>query len=437
MKQSLAVWMNGERVGYWNRVQGNYEWIYDQSWVESPRGRPLSLSLPFLPGNAAHRGEVVLSYFENLLPDRPEVRNRLRDRFRASSAGAFDLLAEIGRDCIGAVQLLKPEENPPDVRKIEGQALSDEEISRQLATAGGLSIPGMDVEDFRISLAGAQEKTAFLKYKGKWCKPMNATPSTHIFKLPLGGTAGMELDLSGSLENEYLCSRILTELGIPAASTEIASFGKRKALVVERFDRQLSADGSWIIRLPVEDFCQISGLPPEKKYERDGGPGIDWGLKMLSGSEEASENQQTFLKAQILFWLLAASDGHAKNFSIFIGPGGTYQLAPLYDVISVYPWMGKGENQIASQKLKMAMAVRGKNVHYRWESIQRRHWEEIASKHGLKPAVDPFFSELSQRVPEVMDKIASDLPPGFSQWVFDSVSRGFKEACRAAGSVRK
>ena len=159
--QALSVWMNGERVGSWFNRNGVHELVYDEQWAASPRGRPLSLSLPIVPGNVPHRGDVVRTFFENLLPDRPDVRNRIRDRFRAASSKAFDLLGEIGRDCVGAVQLLHPDEEPPIVQTIEGIPLSDDAVARHLEAASGLRLPGFDFEDFRISLAGAQEKTAF------------------------------------------------------------------------------------------------------------------------------------------------------------------------------------------------------------------------------------------------------------------------------------
>jgi serine/threonine-protein kinase HipA len=424
---SLVVYMNGARVGTWSVRKGVHELVYDAAWIASPQGRPLSLSLPILPGNLSHRGEVVRTFFENLLPDRPDVRNRLRDRFHAMSAGAFDLLAEIGRDCVGAVQLLPATDDPPDVRKIEGVPLSSDEIARQLEIAGGLRLPGFDLEDFRISLAGAQEKTAFLRHGDTWQKPVGATPSTHIFKLPMGGTGIVG---SGSIENEWLCSRIVAAYDLPIAAAEVARFGTMSVLIVDRFDRQLSADGTWWIRLPTEDFCQVKGLSPERKYEADGGPGIDAILKVLSGSDDPTGDGSRFLKAQIVFWLLAAPDGHAKNFSIFLGPGGRYRLTPLYDVVSVYPWMGHGVDRLPVQKLKMAMAVRGKNTHYHWNTIKRHHWEAVARRNGLGDRVDAIIRSVAERTPYVIQTVRDTLPPDFPGEIAESIFDGMERAAR-------
>ncbi len=426
--QALQIWMNGELVGTLSRVNGKHELVYEADWVASPRGRPLSLSLPFLPGNAPHRGDGVLCFFENLLPDRPDVRTRLRDRFRAHSAQAFDLLAEIGRDCVGAIQLLHPNDAPPMVKAISGEALSASAIARRLEVASGIQLPGFNPDDFRISLAGAQEKTAFLKHQGAWHQPIGPTPSTHIFKLPMGTVGGMDSIGSHSVENEWLCSKIMAAYGLPVAQTSIAQFEDYRVLIVERFDRQLSSDGAWWIRLPVEDFCQIKGLSPEKKYEADGGPGIDAVMSILSGGTQPEADRLTFFKTQIVFWLLAAADGHAKNFSVFLGPQGSYHLAPLYDILSVYPWLGRKDRQLSVHKLKMAMAVRGRNAHYTWDSIHRRHWLELARRHGLGRSSHMLIAELIESLPHVTDVVGAEIPSGFPEQIAELIFDGMRRA---------
>lgn len=105
-------------------------------------------------------------------------------------------------------------------------------------------------------------------------------------------------------------------------------------------------------------MCQASGTSPLKKYQMDGGPGITTIMGILSGSDNASEDRNLFFKTQIIFWLLAATDGHAKNFSIAHLPRNSYHLTPLYNVLSTHPIIGSSHNQIAIQKAKLAMAVR-------------------------------------------------------------------------------
>jgi serine/threonine-protein kinase HipA len=197
----------------------------------------------------------------------------------------------------------------------------------------------------RISLAGAQEKTALLFHEGQWMRPHGSTPTTHILKLPLGRVGHRQADFSTSVENEWLCMNLLSAFGLPVAKTEILQFGSQKVLSVERFDRQLHSSGDWLMRLPQEDFCQVKGLSSHLKYEADGGPGVAELATVLQGSIQAEEDLTSLLTSQMLFLMLAAPDGHAKNFSIRILPQGRYTLTPHYDVMSIWPVEGNGPNQ--------------------------------------------------------------------------------------------
>ena len=130
--------------------------------------------------------------------------------------------------------------------------------------------------------------------------------------------------MSDSVENEWLCGQILAEFGLAVAKSEIAKFEDQQALVVERFDRVWSEARSFWLRLPQEDMCQARGLPPHMKYENDGGPGIVNIATLLRASVTPEQDVECFLKAQLIMWLLAATDGHAKNFSIRLMPGGRF-----------------------------------------------------------------------------------------------------------------
>ena len=128
----LALWMNGERVGTWSILQGKDQLAYDPNWLQSPQARPLSLTLPFTPGNQPHQGERVGAWFDNLLPDSPALRERIAARFKARGKGAFDLLAEVGRDSVGAISLLPEGIQPEDVKTIQAQPMTDADIAQLL-----------------------------------------------------------------------------------------------------------------------------------------------------------------------------------------------------------------------------------------------------------------------------------------------------------------
>lgn len=216
--RALSIWANGERVGLWLMpATGAMELRYDASWQTSPTGRPLSLSLPFGVGDTPLKGEQVANYFDNLLPDSQDIRRRIATRFRTNTMQTFDLLQAVGRDCVGAVQLLGENDAPTNIEKIEGTPLSESDIERWLRETTSSSIGADDEEDdFRISLAGAQEKTAL-------------------------------------------------------------------------------------------------GVAPHHKYEAHGGPGVREIANVLRQSEAAHQDIETFLSAQIVYWMLAAPIGPRKE----------------------------------------------------------------------------------------------------------------------------
>jgi serine/threonine-protein kinase HipA len=204
-------------------------------------------------------------------------------------------------------------------------------------------------------------------------------------------------------------------------------FGSRKVLAVERFDRARQP-GGWIARLPQEDFCQALGLPSTKRYEGDGGPGMRDILRVLDTSARAAEDKRAFVKAQIVFWMLAAVDGHAKNFSIFHERGNTYRLTPLYDVISAWPIIGRGANHLAWPKAKLAMAVRSKNAHWKLSEIKTRHWDVVTRSAGLGSA-STLLQEIVTQTPKVIESVNREIPRGFPAVVHNKILNGL-EACR-------
>ncbi|MGZ8983648.1 MAG: type II toxin-antitoxin system HipA family toxin [Methylotenera sp.] len=425
--QVLRVWMNGFSVGNWKvGANGANDFVYDKSWLSQTEARPISLSMPLR--SEPYRDDRVRAFFDNLLPDTDQIRQRIQANFGTSSTSPFDLLTEIGRDCVGAIQLLPDGDDPSDIRTIKGTPVNNEEIEQLLSNAISFGRQTKNDEDFRISIAGAQEKTALLKHQGQWLKPHNATPTTHIFKLPIGQPGQLGIDLSTSVENEWLCEQILRRYGIESSNSEMMQFGKKKVLVVERFDRRISKDGSWILRLPQEDFCQATGTPSGKKYESDGGPGISKIMSILLGSKNAEQDRLNFFKTQVVFWMLCAIDGHAKNFSLFIESGGSYRMTPRYDVLSAYPVLGHGANMLSPNKVKMAMAFTGKNRHYHWEGILTRHLIETGLQCGLIEDCATVIQDLAEATPDVISHIENIIPDGFPGSVAQPILSGLEAA---------
>ncbi len=437
---SLVVWMNGQEVGTWTQRSGDTsEFVYKQSWIESRYARALSLAIPITVDRTV-KGAAVTNYFDNLLPDNPNIRKRISDKWSIRN-DTFELLTAIGRDCVGAVQLLPVGEEPAGWDQVRATPLTEAEIAahlRQVTRLSGGFGAADDEDDFRISIAGAQEKTALLRMGGKWHRPLGATPTTHILKLPLGVIAG-GLDFKHSIQNEWLCSEFLHAMGLSVARTEMLRFEDQDVLSVTRFDRRWigtnseSVDspsfspepGTYIARLPQEDLCQAFGLPSEKKYENKGGPSADEIVRLLSNSEDEADDKARFILSQLLLWLLAAPDGHAKNFSLQYTAGGGFRLTPLYDVLSAWPLIDRGPRTWQYEKASLAISVRSKNRHYRLKDIQARHWKGEADKTGIAALWERMI-EVVERAPETFESLEARLPDGFPSEVFNTMRDGIK-----------
>ncbi|WP_442879186.1 type II toxin-antitoxin system HipA family toxin [Citrobacter sp.] len=423
--------MNGDVVGTLYRDgSGAMSFQYAPEWLSVPGSRAISLSLPLQ--HSRIKGKEVFNFFSNLLPDSEAIIARMQTRFHVETAHPFDLLASVGRDCVGAIQLYPPGSEIPSVMETQAEPLDESQIE---ALLDGYQMAPLGMEegaDFRISLAGAQEKTALLWYQDRWQRPQGSTPTSHIFKLPIGRIEQNNIDLSESCENEWLCLRIAWEFGFPVANADLAVFGQKKVLIVERFDRRWSRDG-WLMRLPQEDFCQALGVAPALKYESHGGPGIADAMKLLLGSNLATQDREMFFKSQILFWMLAAIDGHGKNFSLFIEPESSFRMTPLYDVMSAFPIFETGG--IPLKKAKMAMALQGKNRQYHFAMIQPRHFISTAAHVGFsEDTAYKMMKEMAARTEEVIATVAAELPTDFPEQISNAIFNGLSS--QAARIIR-
>lgn len=428
----LKVFLNGRLVGHLNKSSaGAIDFQYDESWLAWEQAMPVSLSLPLREDR--YTGRPVIAVFDNLLPDNDAIRRRLAERVRAEGDDAYSLLAAVGRDCVGALQFIAEGIEPAEAGKIEGVPAADKDIAAILSNLSAAPLGVTEDDEFRISIAGAQEKTALLQWKGSWHIPHGNTATTHILK-PQIGILINGIDLSQSVENEHFCMEFLTTLGLPVAKTQIYDFDNKRVLVVERFDRQWTKDNR-LLRLPQEDCCQALSVPPGIKYEPDGGPGIREIINLLKGSDDPENDQRVFLKAQICFWLLGATDGHAKNFSIFLGSGGRFRLTPLYDVMSAQPAVDAG--QIRKNKMKLAMAV-GDKRHYVIDTIQPRHFMQTAAQVSL-PAdiVTHMLDELADDAPKALEKTLSRMPSHFPEALAASIGNGVKARLRNTTPVQE
>ncbi len=393
LQRNLDVFVGKSKVGRLIRApNGAVSFRYGTDWLSSTNAFPISLSIPL--SDRKYAGARIINYFEGLLPDDLSVRETIAARVHAESTNAFDLLAAIGRDCVGALRFVPESVEPAEPNIMRYQSVNDQEIEERLANLSAKPLGlGRRKDNFRISIAGMQQKTAFLWAENQWQLPLGATPTSHIFK-PAIGRHSTGADLSDSPWNEWLCLKICSAYGLVTANAQILQFGDRQVIVVERFDR-IWREGI-LYRLPQEDLCQAMGISPTRKYQNEGGPGILDIMKCLNGAIAPYQERLKFLKIKVLFWMLTAIDGHAKNFSIMITPDG-YYLTPLYDVMSVAPYL-----QFPVQKVKMAMSVGDRGI-YRLNQISARHFRQTGRGAGLiDEDIDKVFGELVEQTDKVL-----------------------------------
>jgi serine/threonine-protein kinase HipA len=376
-----------------------------------------------------YTGLAVRAVFENLLPDDERIRSRIAACVGAEGTDAFSMLAALGRDCAGALQFLPEGDAPVAPGPPAGEALTAEDVAdriRSLAEAP-LGMRGGD-DAFRISLAGVQDKTALLFHDGRWMLPTGATPTTHILKPQIGPvqTANGTVDMTASVQNEHVCRALCRALGLPVAKTEILTLpDDLLVLSIERFDRKLDARGR-LLRLPQEDMCQALGVPPTLKYESDGGPGIRACLDLLKSSDTPDHDRQAFMKAQLIFWLIGATDEHAKNVSLFLKPQGRFSLTPLYDILSTQ-WQFD-RRQIPRNTMRLAMAI-GDRSRYTVADISPRHFAQTARLAGFPiGSLQQIMAELIEALPKASAMVQADRA--------DSVPADMLDAILNAASTR-
>ncbi|HIF5780639.1 TPA: HipA domain-containing protein [Vibrio parahaemolyticus] len=382
----------------------NLSFSYSDEWLAYDSAFPISLSLPLARGECSEFN--ALNFIHNLLPDLKEERLSLAHSVGVQSNDAFNLLSKIGHDCTGGISFTASRQAPNigwEYREISASELNE------LVTQRKSFLPFFG--EYRPCISGTQQKTTLTRLNGKWYVPQGKSISSHIIKYPMDAIvqSNSVLDMSSSVENEFICNRIAKELGFNVPDIEIirAESGA-KALVVERFDRCF-VDGV-VSRRHQEDFCQIFGVPEHQKYQSENNLGVSKIVDVLSHSAESKANNHDFFKFMVLQCLLGATDGHLKNFSVHIAPGGHYQLAPFYDLLSAYPAVGvTGLNK---RKLKLAMGLKAsRGYKYHINKICLRHIEQTAAQFGISNAncheiVSTFLAQFSSALSSIDNRFS-------------------------------
>lgn len=363
MSERLLVKIDDAAVGYlWLDERKHFCFQYDELWLEQSR-IPLSLSLPLRKD--AYLDDESHPFFANLLPEE-KLRNVISRNLGISPNNDYGLLERIGGDCAGAVSLYANEAAHSETgsyRRLTLDELNDiiAELPRRPLLAGEKGI--------RLSLAGAQKKLP-LYYDGHdFHLGMGSTPSNYIIKPAIEG-------LDNSVENEAFCMALAQEVGFNVPKTFIHEHGSLKMFVIERYDR--TRTGEHIRRLHQEDFCQALRIPPEFKYEIEGGPSLAACIELVRAhSVSAGKDVLSLLNWVVFNYLIGNSDAHGKNLSLLLLPEGP-RLSPFYDLLSTRIYAHYG---LASE---LAMKIGGENNP---DAVQKKHWEKFAEEIGVKSSL--------------------------------------------------
>lgn len=414
MAKELSVRLLGLQIGVLKLINGKMEFTYDENTKT-----PISLSLPLQ--QEPFKEKACRAFFGGLLPENPNMRELLAKKYNINVNDDFKLLEQIGRDCAGAISFHKIEEpqKPQQVIKVEGQILSDEELKKYIT-----ELPYRPYLGKRLSLAGAQEKTAICVIDGKIAIPNENVPTTHIIKTALP-------KYSQSIENEYICMKAAKEIGLDVANVEIRKVDNLEFLLVERFDRDLDEYcNGWqpfndceacnsctnhqetyclrMERVLQEDFAQSLGVQARDKYNVT----FKDCLKVLNQTTTPANSKLKFVKLVIFNYLIGNTDAHAKNFSIYLDIDDFISLTPAYDLLC---------SSIYDCDQRIAMKI-GKARYY--SEVTEKDWEIFAQDLDISlKLVKSELERQKQLLPKVMEQLATELNAEIGYKILDYVKK--------------
>lgn len=389
MTKELSVRLHGVQVGVLRLVNGKMEFTYDEN-----AQKPISLSLPLQ--KEPFKEKVCRAFFGGLLPENPNMRELLAKKYNINVNDDFKLLKEIGRDCAGALsfhEMTEPQKSY-QMLKIEGSILSDEELTKYLR-----ELPYRPYLGKRLSLAGAQEKTAVCVINGKIALPNDDIPTTHIIKTALPKYVQ-------SIQNEYICMKVAKEIGLEVAEVEIRKVGEIEFLLVERFDRKYS-NNLECERILQEDFAQSLGIQARDKYKVT----FKDCLKVLNKTATPANSKLRFVRQVIFNYLIGNTDAHAKNFSVYLTNDGI-TLTPAYDLLC---------SSIYDCDQRIAMKI-GKARYY--SDVTEKDWEIFAQDLDIShKLVQAELERQKEYLPKIVEKLAKELDCEVGFKILDYIKR--------------
>lgn len=394
----LYVYLRNKKCGYlFSTPDKGIVFEYDIDYLSDTENHPLSVSLPFSKKTFSQK--ECIPYFYGLLPE-GDVKKKIAAELHVSETSTLKLLEALGGECAGTVSFFKEEEIiiPPQEEYLFCEEnylqIKREEIFQKIKNSPKIPVL-MSEKEYRLSLAGAQEKIALTYINGNWYVPLNGAPSTHILK-------PARLDYPDLGINEYISMKLAKHYLGNVPEVDLLSFTKEEetyqVFCIERYDRKIVFDSNAIRiqRVHQEDFCQALGIMSDNKYQNDGGPGlVDLISIIRDNSSSPIIDVQKCAEYFIFNFLIGNCDAHGKNYSLLYKDGK--QLAPAYDIVSttVYPDLSK--------KLSMKIG------YYEIEKVRKSHIIDTFEKAGINARiVNRIFDNFVQKTENLDDVLKND-----------------------------
>lgn len=405
MDDFLNVYLNNKHVGILEKDgNGGINFKYLENVDKA-----ISLSLPIQ--EYPFDNKQCCGFFNGLLPESEHTRIAIGKKYGINSKNDFSMLQVIGYDCAGAVSFWDNNINASEYLKesynLEYTTLTSEELENYIKELPRKPL-ATGIKDMRLSLAGAQDKTAVVVNDNKIGIPKNNVPTTHILKPTIEG-------LNESIENEYICIKAAEKIGIMVPKVQIGYANKIKYFLIERYDRVVN--NNKIVRIHQEDFCQASNIVSAYKYQAEGGVDFNRCFEILRNTSQPAKAIKQFIYLMVFNYLIGNNDAHGKNFSILHNDNGTKTLAPAYDILctQIYPELSK----------KMAMKIGG---HYEHDIILPRHFEKLAN------AVDISYTQLKKIIkeqcnilPDIIDETINSFDNNIGKDIYEIVVKNCRK----------
>lgn len=401
MGNSLNVYLNNNLVGILKKnTNGGINFQYDDS-----ANRILSLSMPLQ--NKFYTNKDCKGFFNGLLPEGINTRIAIGKKYGINHKNDFSVLQAIGSDCAGAVSFYEEEaQNLKESYELEYEELSEIELAKLIKELPYKPL-GTGIKDMRLSLAGAQDKTAIIFQNDKIGIPKGNVPTTHIIKPAING-------FNETIENEYICIQAAKMLGIKTPDVKIKYADNIKYFLIERYDRYIKEDK--VVRIHQEDFCQASNIPSAYKYQAEGGVDFKRCFEILRRTSKPALSIKKFVELMIFNYLIGNNDAHGKNFSILHHENGNIEFAPAYDIMcsEVYPDLSD----------KMAMKIGG---HYEHDKILQRHFEKLANDVGISyTQLKKIIIKQCDILPDIIEKVTEDFENTIGKDILEVVRKNCK-----------